>query len=181
MALGPNDGKVIEYYIKETVKREISDDRIKKIVEDCLKDMNPTNTIDAKNIYLCSYIDENNNRRVGFFKREDVFHSLKGLNYNYYYNIYTGIDSNYVGIFSVSTDPTHKERWMDYGEELLDGKYIVNCKMKGCLGNFDKFRQRWRKENNISSPYDASVTNMEELTMIRDYMKEYYQSNNKVR
>lgn len=177
MLLGQNDEKMIEHYIKEEVKKETSYDKIKKIIQECFKEIVPSDNVNAKDLYVCSYIDENNDKRIGLFKREDMIHSVRLLDYNYYYSIYKDTISNYVGIYSMSNDPNHHDGWLDIGDSFDNGKYIVNIKMEQCLGNFDKFRQIWRKENNISTPYDASVTTMVEITTVRDYIEKNISKN----
>ena len=178
MSFNPSDGKMIEYYIKEAVKKETSDDRIRKLIKEVLHDMIPNNIIDARNIYVCVYFDEGNDKRIGLFNRKDIFHLIRNVNYTYSYNVYTDMLSGYVGIYSISNSPMHNERWLDVGEGFDDGSYVVNCQMEKCLGNFDKFRQLWRKDNNITTPYDASTTTMEEMTTIRDYIEKYNNGKN---
>lgn len=173
MSFSPNDGKMIEYYIKEEVKKETSDDRIKNLIKEILRDMTLNNGVNVKNIYVCTYIDERNDRRIGLFNRKDIFHPIKNVNYSYSYSVYTDTLSGYVGIYSISNNPMHNERWLDVGEGFDDGSYVVNCKMEKCLGNFDKFRQLWREDNNITTPYDASTATREEMTTIRDYIEKY--------
>ncbi len=170
MDLRPSDGKIIESYIDKLFEEKISKDKIKELIQECMRDVAFDNKIDAKNIYVCSYLDENNDSRIGLFIRKDFFNSIAILNYNYSYSVYSGIDSIYEGIFCISNDPSHSERWFQKGEGFDDGSHIANCTMEHCLGNFDKFRQIWRKDNNITSSYDAAYTTSQEMTAVRDYI-----------
>ena len=170
MDLRPSDGKIIENYIKKLLENEISKEKIKELIKECMDESSTHNLIDDRNIYFCSYIDEKSDLRIGLFKRKDYFNSIKILNYNYSYNVYTGIDSIYEGIYCISNDPGHNERWLDNGEGFDDNSHTANCIMDCCLGNFDKFRQIWRRDNNITTSYDSAYTSNEEMTAVRDYI-----------
>lgn len=131
-------------------------------------------TKDVRGTFICVY-DEN---QVGLFKR--INYSTRGSSSSYdAYNIYEGIDSDYIGIEQLHDGSIDYHLWNGIGTRVVvrDDKYVANCNMYKSI-HFEDMRLIMYQDQKIG-PYERGRATSKEILDTLCYAKDYYQMNSK--